>query len=257
MRVNEQEIWWWTMYLSSGYWHTYTHIDRRTMPLKLQLLCVPDCLPFATLHAAFQCQNLFISSIHSFFISLFHSALLFPYIQKTKICRNFTEIWLTLSAFREARANVLWRILNLDMWSSTDCERENSSPHLIRQPRSGSKHWADRASERISTLSPCNKGFPWCQRFFSLRYQDHLTAKCEDRKTAPFIKNNRSKLHSSSYWNTLTECTVRVVASASILGDQKDFWCSAVHENFEKFKTEWKLDEFSHNMEKVILMQST
>lgn len=156
------------------------HEHRHTQCLSNFSRCVwPDCLPFDTLlYAAFQSQIFFISSIHLFSISLFHShPFLFPSIQKTQRYCNFTEIWLTLAAFREARSNVLWRILNLDVWSSTDCEGESSSPHLIRHRDT------DPNTELIEPVNASvpyhhvTKGFLDTHTLFTFRYQDHLTGK--------------------------------------------------------------------------------
>ncbi len=111
--------------LSSGNMNTDTHRQTHNAFQTSAAVC-----GLIVCHSTKKSQILFISSIHSFSISLFHShPFLFPSIQKTQIYCNFTEIWLTLAAFREARANVLWRILNLDVWSSTDCEGD-IAPHI-------------------------------------------------------------------------------------------------------------------------------
>lgn len=170
---------------------------------------------------------------HSSSLSLFHShAFLFPSIQKTKRCCNFTEIWLTLAAFRETRANVLWRILNLDMWSSTDCEGENSSPHLIRHRDPDPN---TELIEPVNASAPyhhATKGFLDANVFFTEVSGSSHGKTWGQKKTVPFIKNTRRKLHSFSYWNTLTECTLQTFVSASKLSGHWNFWCSAVHEHF-------------------------
>lgn len=164
--------------LSSGNMNTDTHRQTHNAFQTSAAVCGLIVCHSTLLYAAFQSQILFISSIHSFSIFLFHShSFLFPSIQKTQRYCNFTEIWLTLAAFREARANVLWRILNLDVWSSTDCEGENSSPHLIRHRDPDPN---TELIEPVNASAPyhhATKGFLDTHTLFTFRYQDHVRAE--------------------------------------------------------------------------------
>lgn len=174
------------MYVSVIWENEHWHTERDTQCVWNFSCCVwSDCLPFDTLYAAFQWQKLFISSIQSFSISLFHShPFLFSAIQKTQRYCNFTEIWLTLAAFREARANVLWRILNLDVWSSTDCEGENSSPHLIRHRDPDPN---TELIEPVNASAPYHHATKSCldtHTLFTFRYLDHLTGKMWEQKNS-------------------------------------------------------------------------
>lgn len=172
------------------------------MPLKLQLLCVDWLSAFRHIICCFSIAKPF----HLFHSLILHLSLsfscIFSYsIQKTQRCCNFTEIWLTLAAFREARANVLWRILNLDVWSSTDCEGGNSSPHLIRHRDPDPN---TELIEPVNTSAPYHhvkKGFLDTNAVFPGGIRIISRAKCEDRKnqmTFFFVLKYCDRMYSTS-----------------------------------------------------------
>lgn len=195
----------------------------------------PDCLPFDYILLFTATTFSSLQFTHSSSLSFILMHLFFSSIQKIKRCSNFTEIWLTLAAFREARANVLWRILNLDMWSSTDCEGENSSPHLIRHRD---------PDPNTELIEPVNASAPY----------HHATKGFLDANTIIFHvfevwgsshgQNVRTEkwFHLKKYQNQMTffftlKYSDRMYSTNGcfcicILGGHQNFWFSAVHGNF-------------------------